>query len=773
MGSLDWGGFLSLCFPYAGMSLRYVLGYSTKEYRYFRKILGDLAGFDVGSLRLRSSPYSWELIELDGESVAAQPKVVFEDVPLKGWAFYRRDTSELWVDGDIEKVGDCEKAYLISLSTKVCVSHSQAEVVLEDKRFKGELVVVSGHVDRGVCVIRLSFPRVARIFLGGEIFTAYPDTLVVEGGGAEGIGVAFTTLDGESIFIAKPPGLPAITYEIPKDLGRPKAVALGYRSASVLTERGHSVVVLGDNTKEIMSYPFKALVKSEKGFVGVSGKWLVMGSRSEPKILLELEESPRGVGELDGYPVVSIGSSIYIATGSSAYLIGKWPSEISSALGSYIAVDLGEMAALIDSGGSEVFSIAKDPDARCFASGSKSLLCLYSGFASIVEPGESYIEVGAYAGSEGHIMTVETTVPLLIDGRECLEGCSRLDSTSSVLRKRIFRAAAVHPLGKIPLVAISSPSLPAVEVEEAVAVVSPGEHICGGVGMLRIRGKIKVGSPRVRLTLAAAGEVCSVLDGAHNSFNIETCITSPVDSIDIYAEDPIAGDRLPISKIAVEAREIPPPRISFEHEHLDGETIVRAITEEGSLIEDAEIHCGHSTKKARVEGSSIHIEECRIPARVSIMLRRGEYRYRYSYEIPLPREIITCISRSIDNPEELAICRHGGLVASLVPKRRPDLGPLAKIERVSLGKKGMLKIYPREPITYIAIHRGIVTGVAGPCRANEIEIPDYDPMREIILVVKGSEKRIYKIEPESIERLILTASSLAIKISKTIYEGST
>ncbi|WP_342788242.1 hypothetical protein [Desulfurococcus sp.] len=37
------------------MSLRYVLGYSTKEYRYFRKILGDLAGFDVGPLRLRSS----------------------------------------------------------------------------------------------------------------------------------------------------------------------------------------------------------------------------------------------------------------------------------------------------------------------------------------------------------------------------------------------------------------------------------------------------------------------------------------------------------------------------------------------------------------------------------------------------------------------------------------------------------------------------------------------------------------------------------------------
>lgn len=72
--------------------MRYVLGYSTKEYIYFRKILGDLAGFDVGSLRLRSSPYSWELIELDGESVAAQPKVVFEDVQLKGWAFYRRDT---------------------------------------------------------------------------------------------------------------------------------------------------------------------------------------------------------------------------------------------------------------------------------------------------------------------------------------------------------------------------------------------------------------------------------------------------------------------------------------------------------------------------------------------------------------------------------------------------------------------------------------------------------------------------------------------------------
>ena len=77
-----------------------------------------------------------------------------------------------------------------------------------------------------------------------------------------------------------------------------------------------------------------------------------------------------------------------------------------------------------------------------------------------------------------------------------------------------------------------------------------------GVGMLRIRGKIKIESSRVRLSLAAAGEVCSVLDGAHDSFNIETCITSPVDSIDVYAEDPIAGDRLLISRIAVEAREI-------------------------------------------------------------------------------------------------------------------------------------------------------------------------------------------------------------------------
>ena len=746
--------------------MRYVLGYSTKEYMYFRKILGDLAGFDVGSPRLRSSPYSWELIELDGESVAAQPKVVFGDVPLKGWAFYRRDTSELWVDGDTERMESCERAYLVSLSTKVGVRHGQAEVVLGDKRFKGELVVVSGHVDRGVCVIRQSFPRVARVFVGGDIFTAYPDTLVVEGGGAEGIGVAFTTLDGESIFIAKPPGLPATIYEIPKDLGRPKVVALGYRSASVLTERGHSVVVLGDNTKEVMSYPFKALVKSEKGFVGVSSKWLVMGSRSEPKILLELEGSPRGVGELDGYPVVSIGNSIYIATRSSAYHIGEWPSETASALGSYMAIDLGERAALIDSGGSDVFSIAKDPDAKCFASGSKTLLCLYSGFASMIEPGESYIEVGAYASSEGHLMTVETTVPLLIDGRECLEGCSELDSVSSVLRKRIFRAAAVHPLGKIPLVAVSSPSLPAVEVEEAVAIVSPGEHICGGVGMLRVRGKIKIESPRVRLSLAAAGDVCSVLDGAHDSFNIETCITSPVDSIDVYAEDPIAGDRLLISRIAVEAREIPAPRISFEHEHLDGETIVRAIIDEGSLIEDAEIYCGHGTKKARLEGSSIHIEGCRIPARVSIVLRRGEYRYRYSYEIPFPPEIITCISRSIDNPEELAICRHGGLVASLVTKRRPDLGPLANIERISLGKKGILRIYPREPIAYIAIHRGIVTGVAGPCRVNEIEIPDYDPMREIILVVKGHEKRIYKIEPEPIEKLITTARSLATEILK-------
>jgi hypothetical protein len=49
---------------------------------------------------------------------------------------------------------------------------------------------------------------------------------------------------------------------------------------------------------------------------------------------------------------------------------------------------------------------------------------------------------------------------------------------------------------------------------------------------------------------------------------------------------------------------------------------------------------------------------------------------------------------------------------------------------------------------------------------NEIEIPDYDPMREIILVVKGHEKRIYKIEPKPIEKLITTARSLATEILK-------
>ena len=198
-----------------------------------------------------------------------------------------------------------------------------------------------------------------------------------------------------------------------------------------------------------------------------------------------------------------------------------------------------------------------------------------------------------------------------------------------------------------------------VEGLEAELVTSDGVHECGDLGLLRLRvaSIAKPGRALVKVlgTPLEPGKV------------VKVCTSTLSSTLEVVAEDPVAGDRLALITIAPRLVELPRPRVRLEVEHLEGSSRLRLEVEEEAELVEARLCCGRRC------GDLVEVVEgCRTPAKVLARVRREGFLYSYSIPVHLPR-LSDCLEALFGGR---AVCREGGFVATYATPEPPGVPPL-------------------------------------------------------------------------------------------------
>jgi hypothetical protein len=713
------------------------------------------------------SPFSWENIFIESEDIACAPKITINNIPEKGWCIYNREKQEIYMDGEVSKVGeDCDRLYVIG-DRRICVKGSKAKIL--GSNVVGDLVAAESGIEDGLAIISQSFPRIYRIIVGREMVNAKH---VIYNSNMWGLVVGFTTEDKETYVAAKPRGDRLYLEHVERDRKGVREASIGYEVISAILGDESTIIIHRDGSY-VVDTPARAIIRTPgQNVIARYGNKIFFASREDPGIVGIVDEnvSVDPVGIISEDPVLRVGAILYIVRERALeHLANIDINAVVSASGATIVADHGKLATILNRKGRAVYAVEKDEQSRCYSIGSEDrMICFREDWISVIGRGESEIEVVAMPSEEGHMIAVNPGIPVKINGSRCFDGCREVRKELSLLRQASFQIEIEHALGTDTIEIISEPLDIAISNVEVKGIHSTGKHRCGSPVYIKIEALGKGFSKRVVPT-ARVINIDSRLDTAGDRITASLCLEYPPKLIDIYAVDIIANDEKLLLTAGASIDYIEPPRVDVNVEHLSDRSRISIANIDKANIVSAMLCCSGICRKIPLDGYTF--SDCYEPAWVAIKAERGEYTYEKIFSIKMPEEAIyTCLQSSKDDLSA-SVCGYGGILMKIPQAQKPTYRVIEKIDLVNrLNNTAEIVVVAKKPAA-ITIYNRDVLNIVIDSGINRIEIP-YDPFSKTYIAVRGEKEPIYILNEDLRELLVKAYVASRELLRRALARGS-